>query len=32
LQKRLEELTPEQLAKLQAEIELEKQQSLPEQK
>jgi uncharacterized membrane protein len=30
LQKRLEELTPEQLAKLQAEIELEKQQKLPE--
>jgi Protein of unknown function (DUF3007) len=32
LQKRLEELTPEQLAKLQAEIELEKQQGSPEQK
>jgi hypothetical protein len=30
LQKRLEELTPEQLAKLQAEIEREKQQELPE--
>jgi uncharacterized membrane protein len=30
LQKRLEELTPEQLATLQAEIELEKQQKLPE--
>ncbi len=30
LQKRLDELTPEQLAQLQAEIELEKQQSTPE--
>ncbi|MFM2303521.1 MAG: hypothetical protein RLZZ135_930 [Cyanobacteriota bacterium] len=30
LQKRLEELTPEQLDKLQAEIELEKQQKLRE--
>lgn len=32
LQKRLEELTPEQLAKMQAEIELEKQQQSIEQK
>jgi hypothetical protein len=30
LQKRFEELTPEELAKLQAEIEQEKQRSLPE--